>query len=697
MTQANPAVQPPSRARAALRRTLILIGIAVVLVIFSYGWQVTEINLDRPQETVRQTNVGNALRELLSPNVLTQSYTTLAVTYPFQIDCPDGFTAPQAAPPEDGSPYIVAEPACAGTGETVTLTGYNFASNVLARATWIDGDGERRIRQVAGQDNFTIGAGGTFSVTVEVPRIRGSAGELHTVEVQQAVPSGAPRLTDTTLEVLDKMVETIFLALIATAISILPSAVLSFFAAHNLMRPVRMALGNLLVMFTLLPLGYLIGSTLLSAAGGFALNLARGTGGIETAGLGLLLASAAVTARRIPAGESGFQARLRSAGMTALGAAAAILAIGLLGGLGLLAGRTFTEGIPGSLGNFFGSLGRLIELSLPLIGGVIGAFALTGIGTALTIDALKTVSPAASRVIGGALGGLAGAVLLGMCATIGMSAAWLGLITPVVAAALGGAILPVLVRRYVLKGRRATQADRALLSVITWASGAAVFVFTFVQLNVGRAMVEGTLPPNDSALSLGGLTIPGYVLTAMLIGAALGALGGAAAGTRAAFPVGSVLYNITRTILNGLRSIEPLIMGLVFVIWVGIGPFAGVLALTLHSIASLGKLYSEQIENIDSGPIEALQSTGANRLQTIMYAVVPQIIPPYIAFTMYRWDINVRMSTIIGFVGGGGVGFLLQQQINLLRYRDAGVAVLAIAIVVSILDYASAAIRERYV
>ncbi|MEP6989264.1 MAG: ABC transporter permease subunit, partial [Chloroflexota bacterium] len=138
-------------------------------------------------------------------------------------------------------------------------------------------------------------------------------------------------------------------------------------------------------------------------------------------------------------------------------------------------------------------------------------------------------------------------------------------------------------------------------------------------------------------------------------------------------------------------------IALIFSIWVGIGPFAGVLALTLHSIASLAKLYSEQIESIDTGPIEALQSTGANRLQTIVYAVVPQVVPPFVSFTMYRWDINVRMSTIIGFVGGGGIGFLLQQQINLLRYRDAGVAVLAIAIVVSILDYLSATIRERYV
>jgi phosphonate transport system permease protein len=95
--------------------------------------------------------------------------------------------------------------------------------------------------------------------------------------------------------------------------------------------------------------------------------------------------------------------------------------------------------------------------------------------------------------------------------------------------------------------------------------------------------------------------------------------------------------------------------------------------------------------------MEAIKATGATRLQMIVYAVMPQIVPPYISFTMYRWDINVRMSTIIGFVGGGGIGFLLQQQINLLQYKQAGVAVLAIAIVVSILDYARAFIRERIV
>ena len=114
-----------------------------------------------------------------------------------------------------------------------------------------------------------------------------------------------------------------------------------------------------------------------------------------------------------------------------------------------------------------------------------------------------------------------------------------------------------------------------------------------------------------------------------------------------------VIYYFTRTIFNVQRAIEPLILAIVFVVWVGIGPFAGVLALTLHTIAALGKLYSEQVENIAQGPIEAVTATGANRLQTIVYAVIPQIVPPYIAFTIYRWDINVRMSTIIGFAGGG--------------------------------------------
>jgi phosphonate transport system permease protein len=161
--------------------------------------------------------------------------------------------------------------------------------------------------------------------------------------------------------------------------------------------------------------------------------------------------------------------------------------------------------------------------------------------------------------------------------------------------------------------------------------------------------------------------------------------------------IGMLIYTITRTIMNIIRSIEPLIWAIIAVIVVGLGPFAGILALTLHSVAALGKLYSEAVESIDPGPIEAIQATGANWFQMVMYAVVPQIIPPFVSFTIYRWDINIRMSTIIGFVGGGGIGFLLAQWIRLLDYQAAGIAVWFIAVTVAILDYVSAEIRARFI
>ncbi|MDK2980094.1 MAG: phosphonate transport system permease protein [Chloroflexota bacterium] len=162
-------------------------------------------------------------------------------------------------------------------------------------------------------------------------------------------------------------------------------------------------------------------------------------------------------------------------------------------------------------------------------------------------------------------------------------------------------------------------------------------------------------------------------------------------------PVTMAIYYIVRSILNIIRSIEPLIWAIIAVIVVGLGPFAGILALTLHSLAALAKLYSEAIESIDSGQIEAIQATGANWFQVVTYAVIPQIIPPFVSFTIYRWDINIRMSTVIGFVGGGGIGYLLSQWIRILDYRSAGMAVWFIAITVAILDFVSADIRERFV
>ncbi len=157
------------------------------------------------------------------------------------------------------------------------------------------------------------------------------------------------------------------------------------------------------------------------------------------------------------------------------------------------------------------------------------------------------------------------------------------------------------------------------------------------------------------------------------------------------------IYFVVRTILNIIRSIEPLIIAIVFVVIVGLGPFPGVIAITLHTVAALGKLYSEVIEGIDPGPLEAIRATGGTWVQMVRYAVIPQIVPPFMSFTIYRWDINVRTSTIIGFVGGGGIGFYLYQWIIKGDYRAIGSAFIAIVIIVMILDFISARIRARLV
>jgi len=186
-----------------------------------------------------------------------------------------------------------------------------------------------------------------------------------------------------------------------------------------------------------------------------------------------------------------------------------------------------------------------------------------------------------------------------------------------------------------------------------------------------------------------------YIVLA--VGAAIGYVYGLGYQPDCDFRIGPLIYTVIRFFLNGTRSIEPFVWALIFVTWFRLGPFPGMVALLVHSVAALGKLYSEQIESIDQGPLEAVRASGANELQTIVYAVVPQIIPPFISFTIYRWDINVRMSTIIGLVGGGGIGQLLFQYQNLGQWRKTSVAVILIVAVVMTLDNISARIREHII
>jgi len=158
---------------------------------------------------------------------------------------------------------------------------------------------------------------------------------------------------------------------------------------------------------------------------------------------------------------------------------------------------------------------------------------------------------------------------------------------------------------------------------------------------------------------------------------------------------GQMIYGIMRTVTTIFRSIESIVWALIFSVWVGIGPFAGMLALMIHSIAALTKLYSEQIENIDPGPVEAIRATGANTLQVWLYGVVPPIFSPFLAFTIYRWDINIRMATIVGFVGGGGIGLALKQQQQMLQWRNVGLIMWLIAIIVWLMDMISGKLRQK--
>lgn len=167
-------------------------------------------------------------------------------------------------------------------------------------------------------------------------------------------------------------------------------------------------------------------------------------------------------------------------------------------------------------------------------------------------------------------------------------------------------------------------------------------------------------------------------------------------------PLGWVVFTVVRGVFNVVRSIQPLLWGTVFAVWVGFGMFAGVMALGFHTVAALGKLYSEQVEGIDPGPLEAIAATGARRWQVVLYGVVPQVIPSFLAFTLYRWDINVRMATVIALVGGGGLGrimFYYQSRVGLLpdAWNQVGAVIMTIIVVVWVLDYISGRVREKII
>lgn len=160
---------------------------------------------------------------------------------------------------------------------------------------------------------------------------------------------------------------------------------------------------------------------------------------------------------------------------------------------------------------------------------------------------------------------------------------------------------------------------------------------------------------------------------------------------------GKVTSSAGKFVLSFIRTFPELVMALLFIKAVGPGSFAGVLALGLHSIGMLGKLYSEGIENIEKGPTEALVATGANRFQVLWYAVLPQVLPDFLSYTLYRFEINVRSATILGVIGAGGIGTPLIFALSSRNWPRVGIILLGIIMMVIIIDFISSSIRKRVV
>lgn len=154
------------------------------------------------------------------------------------------------------------------------------------------------------------------------------------------------------------------------------------------------------------------------------------------------------------------------------------------------------------------------------------------------------------------------------------------------------------------------------------------------------------------------------------------------------------LYQSIRFVINLLRTVPDLALGLVFVSAVGLGPFAGTLALAVHTMTVLTKLLSESIENIDGGVVEAIRATGANYYQTLSFAVLPQMLPDLISFTLYRFETNIRAASVLGLIGAGGIGHLLNTSFRTFQYPEASTIVLILIVLVMLVDWCSARLRS---
>ncbi|MCB9957047.1 MAG: phosphonate ABC transporter, permease protein PhnE [Rhodospirillaceae bacterium] len=154
------------------------------------------------------------------------------------------------------------------------------------------------------------------------------------------------------------------------------------------------------------------------------------------------------------------------------------------------------------------------------------------------------------------------------------------------------------------------------------------------------------------------------------------------------------VYHPVRRLMDAFRAINEMVFAMLFVVAVGLGPFAGVLALFVHTTGILAKLFSEAVEAIDPRPVEGIRATGANGVQEVIYGVIPQVLPLWISYSLYRFESNVRSATVLGIVGAGGIGQLLYENIRGFYYDETAAILIIIILVVSALDILSQQLRR---
>ena len=157
------------------------------------------------------------------------------------------------------------------------------------------------------------------------------------------------------------------------------------------------------------------------------------------------------------------------------------------------------------------------------------------------------------------------------------------------------------------------------------------------------------------------------------------------------------LHQPVRRLMDACRAINEMVFAMLFIVAVGLGPFAGVLALFVHTTGTLAKLFSEAVEAIDPRPVEGIRATGAHKLVELLYGVIPQVLPLWLSFTLYRFESNVRSASVVGMVGAGGIGVVLFEVIRGFQYGQTCAVLIILIVTVTAIDVGSAALRKRFI